>query len=201
MRILNTVERSSEAGRPCAAAWIRQIFWREFGRHLLWHHPDSVTEALQPRFAAFPWRDSPEDLRAWQEGQTGFPLVDAGMRELASTVWMHNRVRLVVASFLTKDLLIPWQDGARWFWERLIDADLANNTLGWQWTAGCGADAAPYFRVFNPSLQAERFDPNGEYVRHLVPEFGTRVYPVPMVDHAEARLRAVAAYESLRGFA
>jgi len=138
-------------------------------------------------------------LDAWQRGITGYPLVDAGMRELAATGWMHNRVRMDVASFLTKDLLLPWQDGARWFWERLADADLGNNTFGWQWVAGSGADAAPYFRVFNPASQAERHDPDGAYVRAWVRKLGTSAYPPPMIDHGEARVRAFAAYEAVRG--
>ena len=124
------------------------------------------------QFAAFPWEPDRENLRAWQRGRTGYPIVDAGMRELWHTGWMHNRVRMIVASFLVKDLLIPWQEGAAWFWDTLVDADLANNTLGWQWTAGCGADAAPYFRIFNPVRQGEKFDPDGDYVRRWVPELG-----------------------------
>ena len=174
-------------------------------------------------FADFPWQNDDKSLSRWQRGQTGFPIVDAGMRELWATGWMHNRVRMIVASFLVKDLLIPWQEGSSWFWDTLVDADLANNTLGWQWTAGCGADAAPYFRVFNPTLQGEKFDPDGEYVRRWVPELSKmpsewihrpweapgdllqragvqlgKNYPPPMVDHAEARNAALAAYERVR---
>ena len=165
----------------------------------------------------------PKNLRAWQRGRTGYPIVDAGMRELWHTGWMHNRVRMVVASFLVKDLLIPWQEGAAWFWDTLVDADLANNTLGWQWTAGCGADAAPYFRIFNPVRQGEKFDPDGGYVRHWIPELsklrtewvhrpweapvgiladaGIRLgstYPRPIVDHREARSRALEAFQQTR---
>jgi len=164
----------------------------------------------------FPWVNDASALQAWQRGRTGYPIVDAGMRELWTTGWMHNRVRMIVASFLVKDLLIDWRHGARWFWDTLVDADLANNTLGWQWAAGCGADAAPYFRVFNPVLQGEKFDANGEYVRRWVPELaeldakwvhapwaappvtlasaGVELgvsYPRPIVDHAEARRRAL----------
>ena len=142
-------------------AYLRQIGWREFAHHLLFHHPESPEQALRPEFAAFPWKTDPATLRAWTRGKTGYPLVDAGMRELWHTGWMHNRVRMVVASFLVKDLLIDWQEGAAWFWDTLVDADLANNTLGWQWVAGCGADAAPYFRMFNPVIQGEKFDPAG----------------------------------------
>jgi deoxyribodipyrimidine photo-lyase len=142
------------------------------------------------------WIDDPEELALWQRGATGFPLVDAGMRQLLSEGWMHNRVRMVVASFLTKDLLIPWQRGALWFWDTLVDADLANNTLGWQWTAGSGPDATPYFRIYNPVLQAKRFDPQRTYIARWVPEAaagGTAgAYPLPMVDHAAARMRALA---------
>lgn len=177
--------------------FLRQLGWREFAHHLLYHFPHTTDQPMRPEFEQFPWQTDPERLRAWQRGRTGFPLVDAGMRELWTTGWMHNRVRMVVASFLVKDLLIPWQEGARWFWDTLVDADLANNTLGWQWTAGCGADAAPYFRVFNPASQAEKFDPHGEYVRRWVPEAGTPDYPLPIVDHDEARRRALQAFERL----
>jgi deoxyribodipyrimidine photo-lyase len=137
----------------------------------------------------------PENFKAWKRGKTGYPLVDAGMRELWHTGWMHNRVRMVVASFLVKHLLIDWQAGAAWFWDTLVDADLANNTLGWQWVAGCGADAAPYFRIFNPAIQADKFDPGGDYVRRWVPEPRR---PLPIIDHGEARERALAALESIR---
>ncbi|MEI6085179.1 MAG: deoxyribodipyrimidine photo-lyase [Verrucomicrobiota bacterium] len=171
----------------------RQLIWREFAHHLLYHFPATTDKPLKPQFEKFPWRKDAKGLRAWQRGETGFPIVDAGMKELWTTGWMHNRVRMVAASFLVKDLLIPWQEGARWFWDTLVDADLANNTLGWQWVAGCGADAAPFFRIFNPTAQAERFDPRGEYVRRWVPQ------PVPpILDHASARLRALAALQSGR---
>ena len=172
----------------------RQLVWREFAHHLLFHFPQTATEPLRPEFARFPWRDDPVALKAWQRGRTGFPLVDAGMRELWATGWMHNRVRMVVASFLVKDLLLPWQEGARWFWDTLVDADLANNTLGWQWCAGCGADVAPYFRIFNPANQAAKFDPRGEYVRRWVSE---PVSP-PIVDHRGARLRALEALATIK---
>ena len=158
-----------------SSAWrnsqfLAEVGWREFAHHLLFHFPHTPTEPLRAEFKKFPWRENAAWLRAWQRGQTGVPLVDAGMRELWTTGWMHNRVRMVVASFLVKNLLLSWQDGARWFWDTLVDADLAQNTLGWQWTAGCGADAAPYFRIFNPVSQGEKFDPNGDYVRKWVPE-------------------------------
>lgn len=182
-------------------AYLRQIAWREFAYHLLVHCPESPHKPLRAEFTAFPWKLNPKLLKAWERGMTGYPLVDAGMRELWRTGWMHNRVRMVVASFLVKHLLIGWQEGAAWFWDTLVDADLANNTLGWQWVAGCGADAAPYFRIFNPALQAAKFDPHGEYVRRWVPEslgLPGATYPPPVVDHDEARRRALAALESIR---
>lgn len=178
---------------------------------------------MRAEFADFPWADDPGALRAWQRGRTGYPIVDAGLRELWATGWMHNRVRMIVASFLVKDLLLPWQAGAAWFWDTLVDADLANNAASWQWAAGCGADAAPFFRVFNPTLQGERFDPDGAYVRRWVPELaklpggtihapwqarpldladaGVRLgcdYPEPIVDHDTARRRALAAFGAIR---
>ncbi len=164
-----TLARGASPARG-AAAFLRQLGWREFAHHLLWHFPDTVTRPLRPEFAAFPWRDDPDGLDAWQRGVTGYPFVDAAMRSLWTTGWMHNRARLVAGSFLVKDLLLPWQAGAAWFWDTLVDADLANNTLGWQWVSGCGADAAPYFRIFNPVTQGRRFDPDGAYVRRWVPE-------------------------------
>jgi deoxyribodipyrimidine photo-lyase len=181
-----------------AEPYRRQLVWREFAHHLLYHFPHTADAPLRPEFARFPWRKDDAGLAAWQCGRTGFPLVDAGMRELWATGWMQNRARLVAGSFLVKDLLISWQEGARWFWDTLVDADLANNTLGWQWVAGCGADAAPFFRIFNPQTQAGKFDPQGAYVRRWVPESGTATYPPPVVDHTAARQRALAALRSLR---
>jgi deoxyribodipyrimidine photo-lyase len=176
-----------------AEPYRRQLIWREFAHHLLYHFPHTPERPLRPEFERFPWSKNRRALEEWKRGRTGFPLVDAGMRELWTTGWMHNRVRMVAASFLVKDLLIPWQDGAKWFWDTLVDADLANNTLGWQWVAGCGADAAPFFRIFNPATQQEKFDPTGEYVHQWVKE------PVaPMVDHAASRVRALEAYASLK---
>ncbi len=205
-----------------AEAWIRQLYWRDFGHHMLFHFPHTETSPLREAFAAFPWRDDPVAAEAWRRGRTGHPIVDAGMRELWHTGWMHNRVRMIVASFLVKDLLLPWQTGAAWFLDTLVDADAANNTLGWQWTAGCGPDAAPYFRVFNPVLQGMKFDPDGAYVRRWVPELAgldnrwihrpweapedvrsaAEVtlggnWPHPVVDHAAARDRALAAHAHL----
>src|SRR5208282_5941915 len=171
----------------------------EFAHHLLFHFQQTPQEPLRKEFAHFPCQPDRDNLHAWQRGRTGYPIVDAGMRELWTTGWMHNRVRMMVASFLVKDLLMPWQQGARWFWDTLVDADLANNTLGWQWVAGCGADAAPYFRIFNPSTQAAKFDTDGAYVRRWVRELrdpagltGT-AYPRPIVDHDAARWRALEA--------
>ena len=167
---------------------------------------------MNEKFAKFPWKKSTAKLRAWQKGETGYPIVDAGMRELWTTGWMHNRVRMIVGSFLVKDLMIHWKEGADWFWDALVDADLANNTMGWQWIAGCGADAAPYFRVFNPTGQGEKFDPDGAYVRRWIPELKSvdskfvhqpwtlskNPYIKPIVDHALARRQALMAYESIK---
>jgi len=193
-RVWHTVRTLTEGGEP----FLRQLIWREFAHHLLHHFPESTDRPLRAEFERFPWRDDPALLDAWRHGRTGYPIVDAGMRELWHTGWMHNRVRMIVASFLVKDLMIPWQEGARWFWDTLVDADLANNTMGWQWTAGCGVDASPWFRVFNPVLQGQRFDPNGDYVRRWVPELASgKGYPRPIVDHARAREAALEAYKRL----
>jgi len=182
------------ADRRSSDPYLRQLGWRDFAHHLLFHFPDTTEQPLQPAYRRMPWRDDPDGLAAWQRGETGYPLVDAGMRQLWETGWMHNRVRMVAASFLTKHLLIHWAEGARWFWDTLVDADLANNTLGWQWVAGSGADAAPYHRIFNPSLQAERYDPDGGYVERWLDGRRSR----PIVDHADARARALGAYARLR---
>jgi deoxyribodipyrimidine photo-lyase len=213
------VWRAAEAhGGPEAEAFLRQLGWREFSASLLWQFPKLPEQPMAQQFAAFPWRDDPAGLKAWQRGQTGYPLVDAGMRQLWTTGWMHNRVRLVTASFLIKHLLVPWTAGEAWFWDTLVDADLANNAASWQWVAGSGADAAPYFRIFNPVLQGEKFDPDGAYVRRWVPELARmpdrwlhkpwqapvdrlaeagvrlgRTYPHPIVEHDAARERALAA--------
>ena len=205
-----------------AEPYLRQLVWREFAYHLLYHFPETTQEPFRREFRDFPWKFNEHWLRAWASGATGYPIVDAGMRQLWQTGWMHNRVRMVGASFLVKHLLIPWQEGAAWFWDTLVDADLANNTLGWQWVAGCGADAAPYFRVFNPILQGQKFDPDGDYVRRWVPELSllpddyihqpwvapanvlaaARVelgvtYPLPLVEHSEARNLALKAFSTL----
>jgi deoxyribodipyrimidine photo-lyase len=203
--------------------FLRELGWREFAHHLLFHFPDTPEQPLRERYASFPWKSNPTALKAWQFGRTGYPIIDAGMRELWQTGWMHNRVRMVVASFLVKDLLLPWTQGARWFWDTLIDADLASNTLGWQWVAGCGADAAPFFRVFNPVSQGTKFDPDGAYVRRWVPELSRLTdewlhrpweapaaelrsagillgssYPQRIVNHEEARKQALAAYQQIK---
>ena len=192
-------ERMEGRGSAACEAYLRQLVWREFAYHLLYHHPESCSQPLRPEFGGFPWRYDPGLFKAWKRGRTGYPLVDAGMRELWRTGWMHNRVRMVVASFLVKHLLIGWQEGATWFWDTLVDADLANNTLGWQWVAGCGADAAPYFRILNPAIQAAKFDPQQDYIRRWVPELKTGAgYPSPVVDHGEARERALAALASIK---
>jgi deoxyribodipyrimidine photo-lyase len=207
-----------------AEKFLKEVLWREFSCHLLHHWPTLPEAPFKPEFADFPWADDPVGLKAWQAGRTGYPIVDAGMRELWATGIMHNRVRMIAASFLIKDLLIPWQQGERWFWDTLVDADIASNAASWQWVAGSGADAAPYFRIFNPVLQGEKFDPQGAYVRKWVPELGRMPdefihkpwdapllvlkaagvelgnnYPHPAVDHGKARDRALAALKSMKG--
>jgi deoxyribodipyrimidine photo-lyase len=219
--------RFAAAERPALATdidkFLSELGWREFCRHLLFDVPDMATRNLQAPFDAFPWRHDGKALRAWQRGQTGYPIVDAGMRELWHTGVMHNRVRMVVASFLVKHLLIDWREGEKWFWDTLVDADPGSNPANWQWVAGSGADAAPYFRVFNPILQGEKFDPDGGYVRRWVPELARlpaglihqpwratalelmsagvelgRTYPEPIIDHRVGRERALEAYAKLR---
>ena len=192
---------TANAGRGAVSAtrFLTELGWREFAWHVLFHAPDLATRNWRAEFDAFPWPALDEDaLRAWQAGNTGVPLVDAGMRELWETGAMHNRVRMVVASFLTKNLLIDWRLGEAWFWDTLVDADAAANAFNWQWVAGSGADAAPYFRIFNPELQAAKFDPRGEYVRRWVSEAGTGAYPEPIVDLRESRTAALAAYEHVK---
>ena len=203
-----------------ALVYLKELYWREFAYNVLYHFPHTSDQPLRPEFSDFPWQEDDQALRAWQRGETGYPIVDAGMRELYATGWMHNRVRMVVASFLVKHLLQPWQAGARWFWDTLVDADLASNSLGWQWSAGCGADAAPYFRVFNPILQSSKFDPEGDYLKRWLPELSSlsekhihapweasssvlsgasvrlgKDYPKPIIDHKAGRERALKAFE------
>ena len=203
--------------------FLSELGWREFSWHLLYHYPDLKTEPLRSEFAHFPWADDDAAFSAWTRGETGYPIVDAGMRQLWRTGWMHNRVRMIVASFLVKDLLIPWRRGEEWFWDTLVDADAASNAANWQWVAGCGADAAPYFRIFNPVSQGEKFDPCGDYVRRFVPEIAAlpnkyihqpwtaptelleksnvqlgKDYPAPIVDHANARKLALEAFAAIK---
>jgi deoxyribodipyrimidine photo-lyase len=213
------------SGNPTPAGietFLSEIAWREFSHHLLFHFPAMPAQPLREEFVDFPWAHDPQRLQAWRRARTGYPIVDAGLRELWTTGWMHNRVRMIVASFLVKDLLLDWRLGAAWFWDTLVDADLANNFANWQWVAGCGADAAPYFRIFNPTLQGAKFDPAGDYVRRWIPELAAlpdrllhapweaapieladagvrlgRDYPAPIVDHAGARRRALAAFQRL----
>ena len=219
--------RNAVADRPSSQAsadsFVRELGWREFAHHLLHHFPQTPTAPLDTRFDAFPWDPNDAWVEAWQRGRTGYPIVDAGLRELWHTGWMHNRVRMIAASLFTKNLRQPWLAGAQWFWDTLVDADLANNTLGWQWTAGCGADAAPYFRIFNPMLQTERFDPHRAYLRRWLPELARlpdkwihapweapaavlaeagvelgHAYPRPIVDFRASREAALAAYATIK---
>jgi deoxyribodipyrimidine photo-lyase len=194
--------------------FLKELGWREFCTQLLFHNPALPDQPLDQRFAKFKWRRSEKDLRAWTKGETGIPIVDAGMRQLWQTGWMHNRVRMIVASLLIKHLGIHWREGERWFWDTLVDADLANNAANWQWVAGCRADAAPFFRIFNPVLQGEKFDPKGAYVRKFVPELEKiadkyvhhpwdapeppQNYPSAIVDLADGRARALAAFRALK---
>ena len=216
--VWQAVQQTGLADNAGGFTFLSEIAWREFAYHLLYHFPETPERPLNPAYRHFPWEPDRSYLEAWQTGLTGYPIVDAGMRQLWQTGWMHNRVRMIAASFLVKHLLQPWQHGAAWFWDTLVDADLASNTMGWQWTAGCGADAAPYFRIFNPILQGEKFDPDGAYVRTWVPELknlparyihqpweapaailqqaGVRLgkdYPKPVIAHQAGRERALAA--------
>lgn len=204
-------------------AFLRELAWRDFSYSLLFQSEDLSQNNWNDKFDGFPWETDESALRAWQKGQTGYPIVDAGMRELWTTGWMHNRVRMIVASFLIKHLMIDWRTGEEWFWDTLVDADTANNPASWQWVAGSGADASPYFRIFNPITQGEKFDPDGAYIRHWVPELSKlpkkylfqpwttprdvqkhcgvilgQDYPKPIVEHKAARQRALDAYESLK---
>lgn len=176
--------------------FLNELIWRDFYAMILSNFPRVVTASFRPEYDAIQWLNREADFLCWKEGRTGFPMVDAGMRQLRATGYMHNRVRMITASFLTKHLLIDWRWGEAWFAEKLLDFDLASNNGGWQWAAGCGTDAAPYFRIFNPTSQQEKFDPDFTYIRQWVPEWGTPDYPAPIVDHAEARDRCLAVYKA-----
>ncbi|KIL50103.1 deoxyribodipyrimidine photo-lyase [Jeotgalibacillus alimentarius] len=218
--VYHSIKKSAEAaGEP----FIRQLVWRDFAYSLITHFPETKTDPMNEQFKSFKWMDESDQLKAWKHGKTGFPIVDAGMRELWTTGYMHNRVRMITGSFLTKDLLIHWREGADWFDDTLVDADVANNVMGWQWVAGSGADASPFFRIFNPTTQSSKFDPNGEYIRQWIPELkhmptkhihdpssapddvleeaGVQIgrdYPEPIVDHKAARQRALDHYDDVK---
>lgn len=179
--------------------WLNELIWREFYQMILWHFPQVVTSSFKMEYDRISWRNNVEEFNAWCEGKTGYPIVDAGMRELNQTGFMHNRVRMITASFLTKHLLIDWRWGEAYFAKKLLDYELASNNGGWQWAAGSGSDAVPYFRVFNPQLQAEKFDPQNQYVKKWIPELNTNEYPTPIVDHKFARERALKAYKAVLG--
>jgi deoxyribodipyrimidine photo-lyase len=179
--------------------WLSELIWRDFFFQILWHFPHVEKEAFHPQYDNIKWRDSKSDFEKWREGKTGYPLVDAGMRELKATGYMHNRVRMVAASFLVKHLLIDWRKGEKYFAEKLLDFDLASNNGNWQWVAGSGCDAAPYFRVFNPQTQIKKFDPDYVYIKKWIPEYDTSAYPEPMIDHAEARQRVLHEYAKALG--
>lgn len=214
-RAIETAKLDRDCDLKSVERFLSEIGWREFSYHLLYHVPSLPNANFKANFDAFPWKNDDVFLKRWQQGLTGYPIVDAGMRELWHTGYMHNRVRMIVASFLTKDLFIDWRIGASWFLDTLVDADLASNSASWQWVAGCGADAAPYFRIFNPVLQGEKFDPEGVYVKQWVPELKSvpakwvhkpwmaqhsylaKDYPQPMVDHLEARNMALLYYKMI----
>ena len=179
--------------------WLNELIWRDFYHMILWHFPQVETKAFKPAYDKIEWRNNEKEFKIWCEGKTGYPIVDAGMRELNATGFMHNRVRMITASFLTKHLLIDWRWGEAYFAKKLLDFDLAANNGGWQWAASSGCDAAPYFRVFNPQLQTEKFDPKMEYIKKWVPEFGTTSYPKPIVDHKLARERVLRVYKEALG--
>jgi deoxyribodipyrimidine photo-lyase len=183
-------------GQLYSEKWLMELVWREFYQHIIFHFPHVVHKSFKPEFEQINWRNNEQEFEAWKAGNTGYPIVDAGMRELSATGFMHNRVRMIVASFLCKHLLIDWRWGEAWFAEKLLDFELASNNGGWQWSAGCGCDAAPYFRVFNPYLQTLKFDPNLVYIKKWVPELNSITYPQPIVIHEYARIRVLEAYKN-----
>jgi deoxyribodipyrimidine photo-lyase len=189
--------REHPGARKEADTFVNELIWRDFYRQILWHYPHVADSCFKPQYNDLRWENDPRLFAAWCEGRTGYPIVDAGMRQLNTTGWMHNRVRMIVAMFLTKDLLISWQWGERYFMQRLLDADLASNNGGWQWSASTGTDAQPYFRIFNPTSQAEKFDPEGNYIRRHVPEVDTLAYPAPVVDHARQRIKALELFKKI----
>ena len=191
-----SIRRLAEIAHRENEKWLNELIWRDFYQMILYHYPTTTTHAFKPAYDRIPWRNAPEEFNAWCEGKTGYPIVDAGMRELNATGFMHNRVRMIVASFLTKHLLIDWRLGERYFAKQLLDFDLASNVGGWQWAASSGCDAAPYFRVFNPALQTEKFDKELHYIRKWVPELETAKYPKPIVDHAFARDRVLKVFKA-----
>ncbi len=223
VRIWHEVKKFSEGNKQLekqAYSYLRELGWRDFSNHLLFHWPHISDQPFREEYKSFPWKKDMQALKAWQMGKTGYPIVDAGMRQLWHTGWMHNRVRMIVGSLLVKHLLLHWHEGGHWFWDTLVDADLANNSASWQWVAGSGADAAPYFRVFNPILQGKKFDPNGYYVRKWIPELKQlsdkyihepweadqqilekagiilgEHYPTPIIDHKLGREGALAAFK------
>ena len=191
-----SIREAAQAGFKHSDKWLTELIWRDFYQHIMHAFPHSMKDAFRPQYDRVPWRHDEQDLERWQKGQTGYPLVDAGMRELLATGFMHNRVRMVVASFFCKHLLLDWRLGERHFAAHLLDFELASNVGGWQWAAGSGCDAAPYFRVFNPTSQLQKFDRQYTYVKQWVPEWGTSTYPAPMVDHKMARQRAIDTYKT-----
>ncbi|MBJ88525.1 MAG: deoxyribodipyrimidine photolyase [Woeseia sp.] len=212
-QVWHSIKNETEADREDIEHFLSELCWREFSYNLLYHRPEMPRKNLQEKFDKFPWRDNKKDFNKWRLGETGYPIVDAGMRELRQTGYMHNRVRMIVGSFLVKNMLLHWHHGKDWFWDSLFDADLANNSASWQWIAGCGADSMPYFRIFNPITQGRKFDPQGVYIRRHIPELakipaehihmpwvaGTKInYPTPILDLASTRKRALKALGSTR---
>ncbi len=189
-----SIRKLVRLARQLNATFLNELIWREFFMMILYHFPQVVEHPFKPGYEKIHWMNREEDFQKWCEGKTGYPIVDAGMRELNSTGFMHNRVRMITASFLAKQLLIDWRWGEQYFAEKLLDFELSSNNGNWQWAASCGCDAAPYFRVFNPTLQTEKFDPDYEYIQKWVPEYRDKTYPKPIVDHKTARERAIEVY-------